>query len=834
MSYEKWNMNHKMTQFSNWRRYNKLCYLAIGGIKMQNNTEVFPYERIKKVQKEEKKNIVNMEYVIKSAIYLISGFFISRVVFISPTSKALDNLAPFGLSFLIAVIGMKEDKNHLYVAFGSILGYLSIFYLVNNIGNYIISIAVLVLISYSLKSVNKRLLIVIEFVSVFLVLFAFRLVLNKYGTGFSLFISFLEVSSIVPLYYIFNYSIVCFTSIKTRHLFSNEEIICMAAVIAIAISGIQGLNIYGVSIRNIIALCLVFILGYINGSSVGASVGVAMGAVIGISSQSVIAYIGIYAICGLVSGMFKDIGKIVCVLSFVMVFTLIKIYTNVSVDFKIMEAVISGFICICISNNFYGRLQLELDFEKKHKFLNEKYGNKVKNMFILRLNSFSDVLFNMAHTLNGLVDNEKLSMNNKASSLIESLADRVCSDCSMNMVCWKREINSTYGAFGELIQNFQDRKNIIPEEIERKCIKRTNLTHNTEDIVKNFIINEMWKERVSEGREMLSKQINSMGNSVKEIVDEFDNNIIFDNIIEDSLRVIFDKKKIKYSDIICIKDKNSKLIIKMTLNACGGEEICVKKILPLINESLNRCMCISDDGCHVDTKYGTCNISFEETPKYYVASYAKTKCMNGEKYNGDSHYFGKLNDGTYLTIISDGMGTGPEAGQESSAAVELIQRFTKAGFSKITAINTVNSLMTFKFAEDEKFSTVDLSSVDLYNGEVNFMKVGAVDSFIKSNKRVEIIKSKTLPIGVLDKVDVDIINRQVKNGDFIIMVTDGIVDYNSDSANNGVWLEGFLERINSNNPEEIADAILTKAIELAGGMVNDDMTVIVSKIYSVF
>ena len=73
--------------------------------------------------------------------------------------------------------------------------------------------------------------------------------------------------------------------------------------------------------------------------------------------------------------------------------------------------------------------------------------------------------------------------------------------------------------------------------------------------------------------------------------------------------------------------------------------------------------------------------------------------------------------------------------------------------------------MTLKFCEEEKFSTVDLSSIDLYTGEVDFMKVGAVASFIKSDDTIDIIKSKSLPIGVLDKADIERHKKSVSHGD---------------------------------------------------------------------
>lgn len=187
-----------------------------------------------------------------------------------------------------------------------------------------------------------------------------------------------------------------------------------------------------------------------------------------------------------------------------------------------------------------------------------------------------------------------------------------------------------------------------------------------------------------------------------------------------------------------------------------------------------------------------------------------------------------------MTLVSDGMGSGPGAGEESKAAVELIEKFTEAGFNNMTAINAVNSIMNMKFAEDEKYATLDMNTVDLYSGDISFMKIGAVASFIKSGDSVEEISSKTLPFGVLDKVDVDIINRKVKSGDIIITLSDGILEINKDQSGSTGWLVNYLRECKSTNPKEMVHDILEKAKELSGGKSKDDMTVVASKVYSLY
>jgi len=139
--------------------------------------------------------------------------------------------------------------------------------------------------------------------------------------------------------------------------------------------------------------------------------------------------------------------------------------------------------------------------------------------------------------------------------------------------------------------------------------------------------------------------------------------------------------------------------------------------------------------------------------------------------------------------------------------------------------------MTLKFSEEEKFSTVDLSSVDLYTGDIDFMKVGAVASIIKSEDTVDIIKSKTLPIGVLDRADIEIHKKKVKSGDIVVMLSDGVLDYDDENCGKVDWVLDYLCRNDELNPKDIAEGIVKEAKRLSGNKVKDDMTVLVSRIY---
>ncbi len=795
---------------------------------MQYGVELFPYERVEKTKNEGKKQkFKDWPLIIRGVMYFTVAFLISRVLMVNL-------MAPFGIGFLIAVMVCEDNKMSLIAGCGTLLGYASLYNNVKSLPIYIITTCTLILFNYILKSVNQKKKIMFMFFTIFMEFSFYKLLIIKVAAGMAFLTSFFEVSCIFPLYFIINYSIICFKQFKTRHLYSSEEIISMAVTVSLAVAGTWGSSIRGVSLRNIIALAFILIVGYVKGSSSGAASGVAMGTIIGFTSNNMIAFVGVYGLCGLIAGVFRETGKWMSGVAYLVAFAILKMYSDMGIQFKVIEVLISCVIFFIIPGKILKKLELELDWQKKQEHFKENYAEKIKGLLVNKLENFSDVLFNMSHILEKLVYNDKLVMKNKSSALIENLADRVCSTCAMRPMCWKRETFYTYNGFSELIQNYQGNKKEIPYEIERKCTKRSALIKNTEEITNNYIINEMWRNRLSECRELLSDQIENMGNSISEIVKEFNCDIKFNTETEDIIRRVLNKNNIHYKDIFCYNNKNGRLIINLSMEACGGKQLCIKEILPLINAVTGKCMSVSDDGCNLSSVLKSCNVTFEETPKYHVAAYVSRCCKDGEKYNGDSYSFGKLCDGTYLTVISDGMGSGPQAGQESNAAVELIEKFSKAGFNKLTAINTVNSIMTMNLSEDEKFSTLDLSSIDLYKGEIDFMKVGAVASFVKTAEDIEVVNSKTLPIGVLDKPDIDITKKKVKNGDIVIMVSDGVLDYENESAGKFDWLLEFLKNNKCTDPRQLCEEIINNAKELSKGKVKDDMTVIVEKVYSLY
>jgi stage II sporulation protein E len=137
----------------------------------------------------------------------------------------------------------------------------------------------------------------------------------------------------------------------------------------------------------------------------------------------------------------------------------------------------------------------------------------------------------------------------------------------------------------------------------------------------------------------------------------------------------------------------------------------------------------------------------------------------------------------------------------------------------------INSVLILKSSE-ESFSTLDICSVDLYTGRAEFIKIGAAETFILRDGHVSVIRSASLPIGMLNDVDLEITERELKHGDIIVMVTDGVT-----SAGEENWFTPALKTCRFADPQELSDHLLSEAVRRSGKSLKDDMTILTARVW---
>ena len=794
---------------------------------MQYGVDISTYKRVENNKK--KKEIRVHGTAVESIVVFIMGFLLSRVIL----SATIDmGIAPFGIAYLIG-IKKRNVREVILSLLGVVGGYLSISSSLEGAAAY--CIGSLLVVAY-MEFCNKIEIKQNDFIIFFLilsVLIIYNALINNQPIGVNLIFSLLKVLSIIPIKYMVKYALKCVGELESNYFFSTEEIISIGILICLLIAGVGSVGFFNIQFRNILALSTIAIFAYVGGAGIGSSIGVAMGFIIGITSNDIISAVTLYSLCGMVVGIFKETGRIFSGLAYLVVYFIIWMYSNTFNIYGGIEVLLATIILICIPKIIIDSISTEINSDKKAEVINDIHLKGVKGEFIDRLNSMKSILSTLSSTISNLGENDILSLNNKGTAMVENLADRVCYNCELKQRCWDRNLHSTFEGFSELISSYEKNNINLPKNLDKKCVKTRSLMKNAQEIVNNYTVNEALRTRLTEGRSIIANHINNISNTMEDMIRDFEKDISICTEIDKILRKAFNKNKIDYIDVFSYLDRRGRMKIKVTTNSCEGERYCIKNILPVINTLVKVPVSLSVEGCRIDPESGECSVIIEETPKYHMTSYAAVKAKDGETSIGDSYSFSKTNDGTYISIISDGMGSGPEASMESGLAVELMEKFIESGFSEKTAIDTVNSIMAMKFNEDEKFTTMDLNMVDLYTGDAEFIKVAGVVSFIKRAGEVKVIKSNSLPFGILDSIDINSQKFKLKHGDIVVSISDGVLDIDKNNIGSYAWLEEYLEYADT-NPSALCNDILEKAVVLSGGKVKDDMTVLVSKIYSIY
>ena len=173
-------------------------------------------------------------------------------------------------------------------------------------------------------------------------------------------------------------------------------------------------------------------------------------------------------------------------------------------------------------------------------------------------------------------------------------------------------------------------------------------------------------------------------------------------------------------------------------------------------------------------------------------------------------------------------GSGETANRDSEAVIGWLERFLSAGFDEKTAVRLINSVLLLR-TEGKSYSTVDISVVNPYAGTCEFIKLGAAGTFIKRENWVESVEAATMPVGMFGEADYDTKEKKLYDGDFVIMMSDGVAEALGDYLQDVLF--GAGNKRTDRTPQGVAGEILKAALEISEYKPKDDMTVLVCGVF---
>lgn len=810
---------------------------------LQNISRELGYEE--EVQKEKQKDYIGVAKKIFTkqniAVYVIS-LLVSMVGF---GDGAI--IAPFGIALVSASISRGLPLFMVYIT--SLIG-TGISFGINGLLIYIVS-SLLVLLSVIITKPKRNAVDANERVkiggrlalSIFLVQFIYILF-----TGFYFYdlLTAIMISITTYIFYkIFVNSISVISEFGIKKVFSVEEVIGASLLIAIAVSSLGDLSVFSFSLKNIICIFIVLYLGWRNGILVGATSGITVGVVLSIIGEAEEVLIAAFAISGMIAGLLNKFGKIGVIVGFVLGNIAVAYAANGGVNNIILfqEILIAAVGLLFVPKK--AKISIE-DVIPDTKLLPEAGRNLEESQETLsKLTSISKTISEMANSykqnesyeknlelfedellnsLDGLEGNTLYDdIYNNEGNIIEDILNNLLE----NGVMTENGIVSIFAKHNIYLMNSESTsaKESELQEI-RDMIKAINMAYR---ISKN---NFIWQKKLDETNKNLSMQLKTVSNAIKDIAEGMEEKTENYDEEKNKIKLLLSEKSVNVKDVNIKKEKNGRYIVNVFTDICdndNGKKCPIKPIEKAISNVLDDDFILQEQKCGIRLNKNICAYTYISDDRYIIQTGIARAKKDDSIVSGDNISRLRLADGKYLLAISDGMGSGTDARRNSKIAISMLERLLSSGFDKETSINLINAAI-MNANKEEMYATLDIEILDLYDGKMEILKNGACPTYIKKNKNVTLIKSESLPTGIINNISVDTYDKDLENGDIVVICSDGIIESNKEYANKELWVKYLLEEIQTDSPERIADIILHEAIDNDFGKARDDMSVIAFKV----
>ncbi|ASS94534.1 stage II sporulation protein E [Peribacillus simplex] len=767
-------------------------------------------------------------------IFIKKGISLAIIGFLLGRALILSQLAPFGLPFFAAVFLMRRDRAPLAL-FGLIAGGLTVHYSNSLV---IFASAFLLLLFHKIKRPavegQFKTMSMYVFASLFLVNLAEQYLVFRTIQLYDLMMIGVEAGLAMILTLIFIQSIPMLTIRTKSQSLKTEEIVSIIILLASVMTGTIGWMIYDLSLDHIFSRYLVLLFGLAGGAAIGSTVGVVTGLIFSLASIASLYQMSLLAFSGLLGGLLKEGRKIGVAAGLLIATLLIGLYgegtSNIMVT--LYESLIAVALFILTPSSIINKIAKHIPGTVENSDEQQQYARKVRDVTAQRVEQFSHVFEALSNSFSQVDERGRLEEDEKEFDyFLSNVTEKTCQLCFKKEQCWSKNFNTTYDGMQEIMLQLSENNGQLPQKTSKEwgkyCSRGPQVIGAISQELTYFEANQKLKRQVKESRKLVADQLRGvsavMDDFAKEIQRERKNHHVHEESILEAIQDF--GLHIGHVEIYSLEQGN--VDIEMSVPYCQGRGECEKLIAPMLSDILGETIVVHSEECATYPN-GQCEVIFRSAKKFTVETGVAHAAKGGGLVSGDSYTTMEIGCGKFAIAISDGMGNGERAHFESTETLKLLQKFLQSGIEEKIAIKSVNSVLSLR-TTDEIFSTLDLAMIDLQDARAKFLKICSIPSFIKRGDRIIKIESSNLPMGIIQDFDVDVVSEELKAGDILIMMSDGVFDGPSHVENIEFWLKRKIKEMETDDPQEISDLILEEVIRTKG-IIDDDMTVVTSKI----
>lgn len=732
--------------------------------------------------------------------------------FLSANAFVLGGLAPFGVAFAAAA----KKKDYAAAVLGATLGYLASFRLVTNI-KYVAAMLLLFLLRWGGESGSfARSLRIprLAFCAAALGIPSLALMVISGGGIYDLLLAVSEVLLACCAGYFFS---------RTIHAMEEglenarqSDITSVMITFCIAILALVNLHLFGLSVGRVLACLTILLAAQAAREAGGAIAGVAAGVSAGLLGGGQAFLMGTYGFGGLLAGVFAPLGRFASAGVFILINLFAMLASRSGADYHLLaEIFVASAFSMLISTERMQRLAMR--GTQGDAVQEDTY----REMLTGRIENISGALRDVAETTRRV--NEKLAgmVSGDVSSVYHCAADEVCRRCRNRTVCWQLRYSDTSNVMNDMLGVLRRTGRLseldFPDYFARACPSLAALSEQISRKFAEFTARETMRRKVAQVRGVVTDQFEGMALMIDSMGRELGALAAQDSQTAAQVRTYLESLSVFPDRVSCTLDSGANMTLELVIPVykfnrlgaeeltCGLSELCGREFeLPARRDSLDKTIC---------------TLTFTEKA-FYTVRWGASQAGSGEsRLCGDSYSYADPQVGRVNIILSDGMGSGGAAAVDSTMTAELLKRLIEAGVSLDAALKLVNSALLVKSGE-ESLATIDITGVDLYTGCAEFYKAGAAPTFLRKSGKGGYVESSSLPVGILGGVSFEKNAVTLREGDVILMVSDGAV-----TSGYG-WIVSELEHFSGDDPKELSERIVTEAKRRRNDGHEDDVTAI--------
>ncbi len=751
---------------------------------------------------------VELSELGKSA--LIQGAYF-LVAFLTSSISSQQYFSPLGIAFASGV----DRKNTLFSCFGAMAGYIVANEYISAFRYVMALILVYILkVYFNTFPKLKKSTIIPGIISLFATLSTGLVAMIM--EEFSLYQLGLRVAESVTAFggaYFFSVSIFAIEKSRENERITTKEVTSIVISLLLIVLSMSKASLLGITPSGVACSYVVMLAAYLFKESGGAVVGTGASlgfAMTGNSLPTVFCYAG----AGLFSGLFSYSGRVLCACGYIFSYGALYIFLGGSGEniLPLVETALATVFFVLTPQKLLFQIKLKLSFLS---FAGD--GKEFSNMIVSKIKAVRDAVGDMTETVERVSNKLKEKSAPDTSAVYLKVRDSVCEKCASYNKCWRNFLPATLGEFDEVIEEIRKTGSVTPSvtpmSLQSKCIRIMSLCDSFNKNYVSYSVRLGAEGRINEMRKITADQFDTVREMLDDLLAGFQNGAKPLGAKSNALKNSLDDIGV-HAFVNCYENENMNMVVNLSVSAdC---KVPINEIRECIQKSMEKPFpmpaVINGDNEKVMLFWEQTNFSAECI--YHQIS------GDGNEICGDCFDSFLDGRGNFIAVLSDGMGTGERAAIDGAMASSLFSRLIISGFSFPCALRLVNSAMLVK-SHEESLATLDILKINLYNGQSVIYKAGATVSLLYRKGKVSEIKKSAMPIGILRQAEFGTIKGGLKNGDVLVMMSDGAVDNSIEEIKEYIRTKGFSYDL----PEKLCAIAKGRNISHS-----DDITVAVVKI----